>query len=168
MLSRVTYYSNMIFGPFPLHFIDVLRQKLQAQGSDLRVLSAPDEIEKFREANRQRQPSEHPSYAPLPDLIYVEIQQSDLLIVKADLEKMGASVVERSFDPQFAKGEYLCPKCDFFSESQGLCPKHRIPLLEFSAYSEAVSKRKDRAVSWFIVAFLGPLAILLIYAFFFT
>lgn len=153
-------YSLMIFGPFPLHFVGVLREKLQTQGRHLRVLSSPEEIEKFRQSTAAREATNLPTYGTSPDLIYVDIEQTDLLIVKSDLEKMGASVVDRKFDPEFARGEYLCPKCDHVSESPGLCPKHKTRLLDFSEYAADKRLRREKGEKIFgIVALILALSI---------
>src|SRR4051812_7268472 len=127
----------MLFGPFPIFFIERLRSALGDFAPEAKVYSSAAEVAQFREKVRDRAytPNAHPPVETQEDLLYIEIPSSRLLLVKAELLKMGVQLSEPEFDPEFHRGEYLCPRCAHVSAEPGLCPQHKIRLLEFSAWA---------------------------------
>lgn len=153
----------MIFGPFPIFFIEKLREILTAQGGEFKIYKSEEALAKFREELRQRPATSYPTTEPQQDLLFIELMNSaSLMMVKAELIKMGVSLSESDFNPEFQRGEYLCLKCDHTEHSPALCPVHRIPLLEFSVWAKAKVARKERiamrALIFFVVLALGVVA----------
>lgn len=158
----------MIFGPFPIFFVNGLRDKLKVHGGACRIYSSKEAIASYEEKRLSQSISLYPSSEPLEDLLYIEIETEHLLIVKSDLEKMGVAVGEvenirrRSFDPQLETSEYLCPKCDFRSSSHAPCPKHMLPVVEFSEWAKAISGRREKIAIRLLLCFFGVLAFFVI------
>jgi len=144
----------MLFGPLPVVFAEKLRQLLQGHGRDARIFHGRDESPQVGLV--------HNSVVGYPNfetgnLVYIEIDQEDLLIVRGELEKMGFSVPYREHRPLPGE-DYLCPRCDFHSDSPGQCPEHGGELLSFSQWAErkrVTYQRWQRAVAWIFLILLA-------------
>ncbi len=130
------FYMNK-FGPFPSFCINQLREKLDRHDYKYLVTSSQEALEEYHKKLLNRPLTNHPGVEEEPELYFIEIPSAEArLLVKADLDKMGTSVVARDFDPKFSEIEYLCPTCGYMSTVPGQCPRHKVPLLEFSVWSK--------------------------------
>ncbi len=152
----------MIFGPFPVFFIERLRAIIEGAGGLIKVYSSEEAHEKLRDANRDRRGTQFQETPMQADLLYVEFDAQYIPLAQPELEKMG--VVFGDHDaPELQGTEYHCLQCDHTSDSIGLCPEHKTPLLEFSDWVKAKNKGAD-ATPMIWLAFLA-VAALAIYAF---
>ncbi len=67
---------------------------------------------------------------------YREATLKKRLIVRGELERMGFAVNREVEEPLPQVPEYLCRKCDYVGSSPGMCPRHKIELLEFSEFAD--------------------------------
>jgi hypothetical protein len=154
----------VLFGPFPPYFIERLRSQLEAEGATCQVFSSKEAHLKYQDKVRARGISEYPAMDGQADLLFIEIADEHLLIVKGELERMGVVLVERDFDPELGRGEYLCPKCSHLSPKPGLCPKHQVPLLEFSSWAAIYKGRREKILNWSVILFILGIAALILWS----
>jgi hypothetical protein len=111
----------MRFGPLsPVH-LNKLKEKLDAHGANYEIYSEarPDH----------------------PDFLYIDIDTQYLLIVKEDLLNLGFEYFFKPATELPYQKEFICPKCRYQSLENGLCPKHKIPLLEWTEWLEFRRKK---------------------------
>jgi hypothetical protein len=147
----------MIYGPFPVFFVEKLKTKLEAAGGTYTVYNSEEAKDLIHQRQMRREPSEYPSMAPLADMLHIEIADENLSAVRDMLEQMGVIFGEAA-QPETEQPEYHCPKCDFIAPMPVLCPTHKVRLLEFSAWVAERSARQSRLYSRLIIAALAILA----------
>lgn len=155
----------MTFGPFPPHFIEILRAKLDSVGSVYQIHNYSEGVQILQEINRQRPLTNHPGFVGPADLLFIEIDPNHLSSVKPDLEKMGVTFEGEDFDPEFHREEYLCVRCDHVSEYAGLCPTHRTQLVDFSTYTAQKLDRSDRRARNWLLGFFIFVGLMIAYSF---
>lgn len=141
--------SNSVFGPMPIHFANKLQSILKEQNHSLEVFTTEESLSRFREHNKSIENFSHPTYSGGIDSVYVSIPKESLLIVKSELEKMGFPIVLSSKPGDFSP-EYLCPKCNYKADLKGMCPKHKVPTLEFLEWMEFkrdIQKKNQKYIS---------------------
>lgn len=126
----------ILVGPFPPAFIDRLTAPLVASGAPFRLLNDMEKIEQYQEMRKREGLQVYPQFHS-HDMVLLEVSREHVMLIRKEVENLGFSLKDAAFDPEFEQREYLCPKCDHHSLAQGLCPKHRIPLLEFSDWVAA-------------------------------
>ncbi|MBX3021043.1 MAG: hypothetical protein KF799_05145 [Bdellovibrionales bacterium] len=127
-------------GPFPPALTDRLTGPLKEHGVSFRLMTGEKEVADLQKRNREREPTQYQAHNP-HDFMYLELPFEHIMLIRAEVERMGFSLTESDFDPEFEGGDYLCPKCEHHSLQPGLCPKHQLPLLEFSAWVAAQRER---------------------------
>jgi hypothetical protein len=154
----------MLFGPLPIVFAEKLRQMLQAQGSDGKIFFSADETPRLPDVlNRGPQP--YPIFEQNRDLVYIEIEQKDLLIVRGELDKLGFSVPPKKASP-IPGEDFLCPKCDFHGDSPGICPNDGTSLLPFSEWIERKQlwqNQRKRIFAWLVLGAMAAAGLLRAY-----
>jgi hypothetical protein len=141
------------FGPISKSDLERLKGLLDSQGAFYHVTYSPEDLEAARESRRTYLPTSYPSYSGPMNYIYIEIELKDLMIVRGELERMGFAVAREVPAPLEEVPEYLCPKGDFVASTPGLCPKHQLELLEFSAYADHLRNKKSLP-TWLAVLFI--------------
>ena len=146
----------MLFGPLPAVFVQKLERMLKEHGAGYKIFVSHEELEAYRERQKAIPvPAYYPSFPTPGDFVYIEVALKDVLIVRGELEKMGIPVRSDELEPELSDMEYLCPRCKEVSMSPGLCPIHKIPMLEFSewvATKNAGSEKMWRLISWILFA----------------
>lgn len=87
----------------------------------------------------------------------IEISDSLLAQVEDELVQIGllSPIVEEELDHE----EFLCTECDYISTSPGTCPKHALPLLDYSSWVAAQSGQPmDRRVVFVLLLVAAAVA----------
>jgi len=144
--------SKVQIGPLSeLHFSDLKEILEPVQGP----LERHEDVELLREFQRRTTPIGpvyYPQFSGLPEFIYTEVEKDHLLLVKGYLDKIGMPLVLTS--PLEEQEDYLCPRCKYSARAPGLCPKHQVPLLDFSSWVATKNVRIDIGFRYFYIAVL--------------
>lgn len=144
----------------PPAFAQKLQSLLEEHKRSIKIYSTEETQQAVRDDMKKNLGNPYPTYSGGYDSIYVEIRTEDLLIVKAELEKMGYAITKQATEGDFTP-EYLCPQCKFKSDEPGLCPEHRIKLLEYSDWHAEKSKKSSAANRAFVIVVFLLVAFLL-------
>lgn len=160
--------SSIQIGPLSeIHFSD-LKEILEPVQGPLKRYEDADLLEDFK--NRViHKIDPNPSFSGLPEFIYTEVEKENLLLVKGYLDKIGMPLIEA--EPLQDSEDYLCPRCKFYALTPGICPKHQIPLLDFSSWvadKEVRAKKTNQYIAKFVVVGLVCLVAWALYYFVIT
>ena len=150
--------SSRTYGPLtPLH-ITVLTQTLDKVNAVYRIFTDTDLINQAQ-VREKNSPEASPFFHNTPGIsmkeyLFIEISLKDLMLVRADLIKLGfESTQNMNSDESLQAEEFICPKCDFVQTSMGLCHIHQVPLVPY--YDKALGSQKNKAlVIRFVLAIL--------------
>jgi len=142
----------ILIGPFPPAFIDRLTGPLVEHGAPFRLLTDTDKIHAYQEARKRESLQMYPQFHG-QDMVLLEVAREHVMLIRKEVENLGFSLKETDFDAGLEDREYLCPKCDHHSHSQGLCPKHHIPLLEFSEWV-AAQRDANKVMRYLAIGFM--------------
>lgn len=154
--------SVRTYGPLtPLH-VKMLSEKLDGVGSSYRIFMDDDLISQAQ-VRKMNSPEASPFFHNTPGIsmkeyLYIEIALKDLMLVRADLIKLGfESTQDLTSDESLQAEEFICPECSFVQNSRGLCHKHQIPLIPY--YEKALSFQKIKARKfWIVLLILAAIA----------
>ena len=124
----------MKFGPFPIHLIRRLQERLDEHGGTAEVTVDGDARDAYRALEKGRLRRSIAFEAK--DLFHIEVPLEHVLMIKGELEAMGVAFTPSDFDAGLNEREYLCPKCEAPGPAGGRCPRHDLPLIEFGELAE--------------------------------
>ena len=161
--------SNRTYGPLtPLH-VKMLTEKLDGVGSVYRIFT-DDDLMNQAQVRKKNSPEASPFFHNTPGIsmkeyLYIEIALKDLMLIRADLIKLGfESTQDPSFDEALQAEEFICPECSFVQNSRGLCHKHQIPLIPYYEKALGHKKIKERKFWIVILIFIAIIAAAIIYS----
>jgi hypothetical protein len=137
----------MFFGPMPPHFANKLKDLLLREGASAKIFYSEEDVQNLMAGRNDEIVYLLPQYGGPKDLVYIEIKSEDLLIVRGELEKMGFKVGSRKTQDESYVASWMCTKCKRSSPQPGLCPRHKIPMLEFSdwvSFKNAKTRARNR------------------------
>ena len=155
--------SNRTYGPLtPLH-LKMLSEKLDGVGAKYRIFT-DDDLMNQAQVRKKNSPEASPFFHNTPGIsmkeyLYIEIELKDLMLVRADLIKLGfESTWDSSPDEALQAEEFICPKCSFVQNSVGLCHKHQIPLIPYYDKALGHKKIKERKF-WMVILFFMAIVV---------
>lgn len=134
----------MIYGPLSKLDIEILKGLLDREGATYSITHSIEDLQTIDNRRSQEMMTAYPSFGGIDRFLYIEIQSSDLLIVRGELEKMGFVVRSKAPQPESEMDEFLCPRCKYYSHEPGECPQHKLALLEFSSWVTETNRRRRR------------------------
>lgn len=159
----------MIIGPLSLVHADKLRTLLDQHGARYSVSYSVEELEQAHMAARKEGPRINPTFQGYGEFLYMDVPREHLLIIKAELERLGLPVRPQEPRPEPELPEYLCPACSYVSHEPGQCPTHGQALVEFSRWVALPSLNRQGRARWMnrtlltllLIVFLSAAAIFL-------
>ena len=168
--------TNRTYGPLtPLH-IKMLTEKLDKARGTYRVFTDDDLINQAQ-VREKNSPEASPFFHNTPGIsmkeyLFIEIELKDLMLVRADLIKLGFeatlsdSASDSAMDASLLADEFICPKCSFVQNSRGLCHTHQIPLVLYFDKVQILKQKKDRRLRASVACFVAILVGFIAYSFF--
>jgi hypothetical protein len=149
--------SKVRLGPFSEIQYSKIKDAIVGAGGSVERFNDSRLRDDFYKNRNARGISAYPEYKGMPEFIFVEVDKEFLLLIKMDLEKMGMPLVTSEAPP--VVDEFLCPLCRYVSAEPGLCPIHKVPLLDFSTWVEFKRTRGEKGgrafgVILFVIAVL--------------
>ncbi len=161
--------SVRMYGPLtPLH-VKMLSEKLDSVGSSYQIFTDDDLINQAQ-IRKKNSPEASPFFHNTPGIsmkeyLYIEIALKDLMLVRADLIKLGfESTQDSSSDESLQAEEFICPECSFVKNSRGLCHTHQIPLIPYYEKALGFKKTKERKFWTVFLFFIAAAAAVIIYS----
>lgn len=96
-----------------------------------------DHVEDWRHRDRARTSDQYRNFLGLVENIFFELGEADVERLRDKLEPFGFVPPSDGSYELSGPEEYFCPRCDFVSNDQRLCPQHRLPLVTLSEKVEA-------------------------------
>ncbi len=156
------------YGPLtPLH-IKMLSEKLDSVGSTYQIFTDDDLINQAQ-VRKKNSPEASPFFHNTPGIsmkeyLFIEIALADLMLVRADLIKLGFETAQdASFDESLQAEEFICPDCSFMQNFTGYCPKHSVKLIPY--FEKALGHKKIKERKFWIVILVLIAVIVLAYIF---
>lgn len=149
MNSSSTSNSTRTYGPLtPLH-IKMLTQTLDQAGGIYRIYTDVDLINQAQ-IRQKNSPEASPFFHNTPGIsmkeyLYIEIALKDIMLVRADLIRLGFETTkDSSHDESLVAEEFICPKCNFLQATKGLCPIHQVNLIPY--FEKALGGQKNKVL----------------------
>lgn len=161
--------SVRMYGPLtPLH-VKMLSEKLDSVGSSYQIFTDDDLINQAQ-VRKKNSPEASPFFhhnlgISMKEYLYIEIALKDLMLVRADLIKLGfESTYDSKSDESLQAEEFICTKCSFVQNTRGLCHVHQVPLIPY--YDKVLEHKKITKFSFFPLILLFALVAAVISTFF--
>jgi hypothetical protein len=153
----------MKIGPLSIPHFEKLKTILDENGASYQITYNKDELDESQQQFRLRSVTPYPTYVGMGDFLYIEIEMKDVLLIRAQIEKMGLRIAGKSATPEPEVSEFLCPLCDRTSVRRELCPKHKVMMLEFSEYAEWKRKRERKLSLAVLIVFVVIIAVAVLF-----
>lgn len=145
----------MIYGPLSKSDIEILKELLDREGATYTITHSIEDLQNSKDQRKKQIITSYPTYGGADRFLYIDINSSDLLIVRGELEKMGFIVRSKIPQPESEVEEFLCPRCKHYSLEPGTCPKHGVPLLDFSSWvteKQRAQGLRQRIITTIVIA----------------
>ncbi len=168
-LPCVNSNSTRTYGPLtPLH-IKMLTDTLDKAKANYRVTTDDDLISQAQ-VREKNSPEASPFFHNTPGIsmkeyLFIEISLKDLMLVRADLLKLGfENQADSSSDESLQAEEFICLKCNFVQTSRGLCPVHSEALVPYFEKVLGSKKSKGLQIRLVLIFFFSLIAGSMIYS----
>jgi hypothetical protein len=167
--SKTTRFKNndknkvMKIGPLSIPHFEKLKTILDENSASYQITYDKDELDESHQQFRHRSITPYPTYIGMGDFLYIEIETKDVLLIRAEIEKMGLRIAGKSASPEPEVTEFLCPLCDRTSAHPELCPKHKVRMLEFSEYAEWKRKRERKLSLAVLIVFVVIISVAVLF-----
>ena len=155
----------MRIGPFNSFHISQLEELFKKNNVQYSLFQDPEALKKIRESEVQRSPTRFPLYQSNGDYIYVDLQETDVDALRAELETFGVIFVAHHEMQDLESEEYYCVSCDSTSDSAGFCHKHQTRLVTFSEWAAQKSKNPQKNYILFMIAAVAAFLSLVVWYF---
>ena len=123
----------MQFGPYPQAYLDVLTGHLKALGIPHQVVEEPKELDSCE--TQVCDPTSGGGCGQSdPGTHCIEIEDQVLKQFAPQLKQLG--IADYGPLPDFGAEDYCCPKCSYYTDTQGTCPKHGLALIPWSEHKK--------------------------------
>jgi hypothetical protein len=139
-------------GPLSTFDVGVLREIFEKHGAEYKIYRLDEKIAEYHASIKQEDPLRAYRGFDQQDLLIIKFPLKHALLVRGELERMGHPIHSTPPEPLEAQPEFLCPKCGYMAHGEGFCPKHRVRLLEYSAWVAQRNKRISPVWIWLALA----------------
>lgn len=148
-------------GPFSELQINKIKSKLDPLGHKYKIEIDEDLLFKYQDeiSNKAYYERYQSPITPLGEFLFIEISSEALMVIKKYLNELGMSSNEEAhFIPDT---DLYCPRCDYSTQDLALCPKHRLPLVDYYTKTR-LEKQAVPSKNWVFNALIFGLVVLLI------
>ncbi len=142
----------MRIGPFSSFHVDQVEELLQQKNIEYSLFQDPEAVEKIRDLEVERAPTQNSVYQSTGDYIYVDLTDDDAKSLRSELENLGVVFVDEHIAHDLDAEEYYCLSCDYTADSPGFCRQHQTRLVDFTQWVAKTSKSSSKNELAFTVA----------------